>query len=189
MDSQSRNAERLRQDALTKAKPAIRKDDAVRAIYEQLCTAAGMQRGEESLALYVQADRQYTAEKRATRHTTLPLERDEQRTVTRWLKAHGIRFNANLEGVNKPFWARVASRNAGMRRGRPDLEITSPVPGRPEIRGVALELKRQKPAGRSPTPEQVDELEALRNDGWVAEVHYGAESAIRWLGQLYGVRP
>jgi hypothetical protein len=125
----------------------------------------------------------------AGKRTTLPLEREEQRRVMKWCREHGIRYSANLEGQKRDFLGQMQARASGMRRGRPDLEITSPVPGRPDIRGVFVEMKRQKPAGRPPTPEQVDEMEALRADGWAGEVHYGAESAIRWLAGLYGVRP
>jgi hypothetical protein len=129
------------------------------------------------------------AAKQATTGPTLPYEAEEQRTVLKWCRKVGLRAKANLEGQKRDFLGQVQAKASGMRRGRPDLEITSPVPGRPEIRGVAVEMKRQKPLGKKPTPEQVEELDALRNDGWAAEVHYGAESAIRWLSQLYGVRP
>jgi hypothetical protein len=126
------------------------------------------------------------AAKQVTRRTTLPLERDEQATLVRWLKAHGVRYNANLEGVNRHFAARSAALHAGMRRGRPDIEVLSVPPLRPDIRGVAIELKRRKGPGSSPrvSQEQVDRLAEYREEGWLAEVHYGADSAIRWLGQL-----
>ncbi len=127
--------------------------------------------------------------KARARRPQWPLEREEQATLVRWLKARGIRYNANLEGVARHFRARIAARHAGMRRGRPDIEITTPVPNRPEVRGIALELKRQKGSGARPSDWQLDRLEEYREDGWLAEVHYGADSAIRWLAGLYGVRP
>jgi hypothetical protein len=136
-----------------------------------------------------QAKAEMAAKPKRQKRTTLPYEREEQATLVKWLKSRGIDYNANLEGVARHFRARLAAKHAGMRRGRPDIEILTPVPGRPEIRGVAVEVKRQQGSGARPSEFQVERLEDYREAGWLAEVHYGAASAIRWLAGLYGVRP
>jgi hypothetical protein len=113
-----------------------------------------------------------------------PLEREEQRMLMRWLREQGIDFDANLEGAQRSWGQRIAARANGMKRGRPDIEITTPVPGRPDIRGVAIEFKRQKPYDSAVTDEQREKLAQLRRNGWVAEVCYGAEHAKVWLMSL-----
>lgn len=137
------------------------------------------------------------ATKQARRRTTLPqdertpvvpYEHEEQAELLRWCRKHRITYVVNLAGLNKSFEGRLAARRAGMRRGDPDVAITTPPPGRPAAR-VYVEMKRRKPLGKAPSPEQVERLDELRAQGDLAEVHYGAASAIRWLSGLYGVRP
>lgn len=79
----------------------------------------------------------------------------------------------------------------------PDVLIFTPPPGRPEAKGVALELKRacHKPKrppreGARPwapgcfAPEQRSWLEALERAGWVVLVAFGAVDALQQLGEI-----
>jgi hypothetical protein len=113
-----------------------------------------------------------------------PLEKDERKALQEWLDFAGLHYDCNIEGSNKDLWSRIAAKREGMKRGRPDFEIYSTVPGRPEIRGIAIELKRAKGAKSKVSDEQFDKLERLREDGWHATVCYGAMDAIRTLQML-----
>lgn len=117
-----------------------------------------------------------------------PTEEDEQRTLAQWLDLHGITWFhvPNQRGTRKRYemgilWA------LGVKAGVPDAMILDPPPRRPEVRGVAIELKRRK-GGRLSTHQQ-RWIQRLRELGWIAEVCEGADAAIDLLERLgYGKR-
>lgn len=74
-----------------------------------------------------------------------------------------------------------------LRKGYPDIIICTQPP-RLAHRGVMIELKRKTPRGRV-TPEQMAFLERARNEGWAAEVCFGAEDAIAFLHVCGWERP
>lgn len=114
-----------------------------------------------------------------------PLEKDERKVLRDWLNAHRIHFDENIEGSYKPdLWSRIAAKREGMKRGRPDFEIYTRAPGRPDIRGIAIELKRAKGAQSRVTEEQLKKQLRMRADGWHATVCYGAQDAVRELQML-----
>ena len=113
-----------------------------------------------------------------------PSEHAEAVALARWLTYRGICFaHAPNEGKRSPAVA-ARLKAEGMSPGVPDYLIFSPVPDRPEIRGVAVELKRQPPSYRGPTVTQRRWLTALTEHGWACHVARGAEDAIEWLQRL-----
>jgi hypothetical protein len=111
----------------------------------------------------------------------------EQKELVRWLREDvgGLFFwhtpnqlaaRSGREGsINK---------SMGVQAGVPDLVVTNPVPGRPEIRGVAIELKVE---GRKPSKAQRAVLETLRSHGWLCYVCQGADRAKRVLTAIFGL--
>ena len=70
----------------------------------------------------------------------------------------------------------------GVKRGVPDVLITSRPPSRPEARGVAIELKRR--SGGTVSPDQKRWLAQLEQDGWVVAVCRGSDEAVAFLASL-----
>ncbi len=70
----------------------------------------------------------------------------------------------------------------GVKAGVPDVIITSKVPSRPEVRGVAIELKKR--GGGRVSPDQKRWLEGLTQDGWVVAVCHGSDEAVAFLASL-----
>ncbi len=66
----------------------------------------------------------------------------------------------------------------GAKRGFPDYVLI--VKSGPFV-GCAVELKRPKPYGRKPTPEQATWLDHFERQGWQARVGYGADDALAIL--------
>lgn len=118
----------------------------------------------------------------------VPTEESEQRTLAQWLDLHGITWFhvPNERGTRKRYemgilWA------LGVKPGVPDVIILDRPPRRPDVRGVAIELKRRK-GGRLSTYQRWW-LDRLRELGWIAERCDGADDAIRLLESLgYGKR-
>lgn len=116
----------------------------------------------------------------------IPTEEDEQRTLAQWLDLHGITWFhvPNQRGTRKRYemgilWA------LGVKAGVPDVIILDPPPRRPEVRGVAIELKRR--IGGQLSANQRWWLSRLRELGWIAEAVNGASAAIELLESLgYG---
>lgn len=128
--------------------------------------------------------------KRFSSRRSVPLEKDEQRVVRDWLRANGVEHTVSLSGVRMDWKTRIRAMNAGMKKGDPDICITSlpllrPLP--PGARSVYIEMKRQKPFGEKPSQEQTVRINQLRRDGHLVNVCYGADEAIAWLVALgYG---
>lgn len=117
-----------------------------------------------------------------------PTEYREQCLFVDWLKAHGIAYAANLEGMYHGDPVRGAvMRRAGAKKGRPDIEIFTRCPKYPDARGVAVEMKSTRTGARA-TPEQLGWLAKLSECGWVTYVAQGGADAIEFAESLgYGV--
>jgi hypothetical protein len=132
-----------------------------------------------------------TRTKRKRDPRAAPTEREEQRTLVQWLRAHRIEHVAHLEGAYygksraQRYRTAAVMRQMGAQRGTPDIQIVTPAPSRPEARGVWIELKRR--TGGRVSPEQAATHERLRACGALVEVCCGADAAIAWLKGLgYG---
>jgi hypothetical protein len=117
-----------------------------------------------------------------------PREDVEQENLVLRLRVAGLHFHASLNGVRLP--AAEASRQArmGMKAGVSDLLITSRVPSRPEVRFLALEMKRADPSLSSWDPEQKLWAAEVEADGGIYLLAYGCQDALRQLRLLgFGV--
>lgn len=131
--------------------------------------------------------------------TQPPHERVEQSTLAKWLRAKQVLWlHPPNEGMRDPIQGRYL-RHLGMSPGAPDVLVLSmpaggwlvPTPavyvhGKEvtPVRGVAIELKRAKPAPSRVTPEQQAWLGNLDAQGWLVRVCYGAADAIQWLESI-----
>src|SRR5690606_12942447 len=101
-------------------------------------------------------------------------EAREQYELIQWMQKRGLTFfavpNSEVRGASEKERARRGARNTaqGVRAGIPDIIITSPVPGRPGVRCVGLELKREK--GGRVSDAQKRWHARLAADGWVVRV-------------------
>jgi hypothetical protein len=73
-------------------------------------------------------------------------------------------------------------RAAGLKSGCPDILLFSPAPNKPEARGVAIELKREK--GGRISEAQKEWIWRLNEAGWYATVCHGYDAAINELEEL-----
>lgn len=73
-------------------------------------------------------------------------------------------------------------RAMGLKSGVPDILILEPAPNKPDVRGVAIELKRRK--GGRLSENQTKWLESLRRRGFHAVVCKGYHAAIKELEEL-----
>lgn len=120
----------------------------------------------------------------------VPTEQDEHRTLAEWLDLHRlVWFHPPLGGYRRRVEAAIFH-GLGARAGVPDFLVFTVPPRRPDVRGVAIELKRR---GREREPNggvsdgQRLWLARLEQSGWLARVCYGAGEAIGWLESLgYG---
>ena len=122
--------------------------------------------------------------RRGSRTRAYPLESEEQQAVFGWARLNEKRFpdlawlthvpNGGLRNVV------VAARlkAEGTRKGFPDILLPTPRHG---FHALAIELKRQKGAKSSVSPEQRNWLAYLESQGWYAAVCYGAGEAIEKL--------
>ena len=113
-----------------------------------------------------------------------PSEHREQVALFRWLALRGI---VAAHPPNEGRRSRVGGarlKAAGLSRGLPDVLIFSPVPRHPAARGVAIEMKRRKPAQSRVTKAQREWLTTLKECGWISFVAYGAVDAIERLSEL-----
>jgi hypothetical protein len=112
-------------------------------------------------------------------------EHEEQAEVVRWLMAHKLVFVAIPNAAQRSFRTAAKLRSEGMQRGYPDLEVKTPPPGHPQVRGVAIEMKRFD--GGKLSVEQFEWLKRLEACGYMTHVAEGATAAICWLESLgYG---
>lgn len=125
----------------------------------------------------------------------LPSESQEQITVVRWfdlshrsLKGRLIAVpnGAHLAGSGKQRAMKMTRMKAeGLRPGFPDLFLPVPAHG---FHGLAIEMKRQK--GSTTSPEQIEWLEWLAEQGYMTALCKGAQAAIDtitgYLGEVNG---
>lgn len=124
------------------------------------------------------------------RSSGLKREWREQRELFRWLEEEAVLPNGEKLGAwhtPNELAARSGREGAqnkalGVKAGIPDVLISDRVPGKPEIRGVAIELKVE---GRKPSKAQRWWLEKLERDGWLTFVCQGAEEAKKVLRRLF----
>lgn len=128
-----------------------------------------------------------------------PLEEDDHAHLVSWLERE-VKLGTRLDlgacavdwfhppmgglrktGVSGRLWA------MGARSGPSDLLFFRPfeLDGVMWSGGLALELKRAKPARSSLTKKQRAFLEARRRDGWLAEVCYGSVEARALILRCY----
>ena len=72
----------------------------------------------------------------------------------------------------------------GAQKGFPDLVVYQTPPTARHKKGVAIELKRAKPAPSKVSPEQTWWLEQLDLNGFACRVCYGCDEAIEFLNEL-----
>jgi hypothetical protein len=107
----------------------------------------------------------------------IPTEYSEQCVVFDWLKyckleGANLAFSS-LNGVRLPIGLAVKAKKAGMKPGVPDIFV--PVP-RGIYHGLFVEMKREKNGRLS--PEQVDWIAELEQQGYKVVIAYGAKEAI-----------
>jgi hypothetical protein len=132
----------------------------------------------------------------------LGLERHEQKAVAQYMNYKGLfwchvpnegnRASKSLIAKHGPERAQIIgqtmAKSLGLNEGMPDNLIFS-IPWefyRNEgwmPRGVAFELKRKDKSAK-PTQAQLERLEQLRQEQWLAEWFNGADDAIKWLQGL-----
>jgi hypothetical protein len=113
----------------------------------------------------------------------VPFESEEQMALAEYLDLRGFCwFHPANESDAKPQY-RHKQRLLGLKPGVPDVIILDKVPEMPEIRGVAIELKRTR--GSRSSDEQVNWAGRLRARGWLVFVCKGAGAAIKVVDALW----
>lgn len=116
-------------------------------------------------------------------HERLPTESDEQKIVVEYLKARGMMFSHVPNGAKRGFRTASWLKSLGLTKGMPDILIFDRVPKNPDVRGVAIEMKRRK--GGVISIEQNSIMERLRECGWLCQVAHGANEAIFWIDSIW----
>lgn len=143
-------------------------------------------RGWTERQIQAREDRAKRKQQRST-HQQEPSEYQEQLDLVRWMRQRGLVFChvPNQGGRGNDYARRGAMLRAmGLRAGMPDLLVFSRVPGRDDIRGIGIELKRR--SNGSVSPQQVERHMELTDCGWLVFVSRGADYAIERLTALYG---
>lgn len=114
----------------------------------------------------------------------VPLERQEQAAIAKWLDlalgSMGWCHVPNGGSRHRVEAARLTGQ--GVKAGVPDLLIFRRPPFRPEVRGVAIELKRRR--GGRVSDEQRAWLTELAAEGWLAMTAHGWDEARAFLESL-----
>ena len=113
-----------------------------------------------------------------------PLEEVEQIRLSAWLRKRGIRHTASANGAKRTVQAGRKLKMMGMSPGFPDLTIPIRSGG---FGGLFIEMKREN-TGR-PTPEQVEWIAFLREQGYWADFAYGFEQAKNIVIQYLALTP
>lgn len=119
---------------------------------------------------------------RQSAYKQIPNEYQEMVLLAEYLDLLGLLwFHPVNEG--KRSWGAIAMlKKTGMRAGVPDALILSRVPGFPEIRGVAIELKRSDGGVLSEAQDRF--LERLDKEGWLTCVAHGFDDAKGFLKRI-----
>jgi hypothetical protein len=111
------------------------------------------------------------------------LERHEQKVLAQYLDLKGLLWchvpNEGKRGVI----AGVELKRQGLKAGVPDVLIFDRPPKRPDVRGVAIELKRMSKRA-VPTAQQIGWMEELNRREWTCRWCCGANDAINWLHEM-----
>ena len=112
----------------------------------------------------------------AKKKSDIPLEKDEQKRLCKWLKENKIGHWANGLGVKLDYDVKYMAslRSQGYYKGIADMTILLP-----KGRAMFLELKRVK--GGVVSEEQKKWIEYLQSLDYPARVCYGADEAIEWI--------
>lgn len=102
--------------------------------------------------------------------------------LARWLRARKLVFLHVPNEGRRTHYVAARLKAEGLQAGAPDYLIFSATDDAP--RGAAVELKRQKPDFRPPTPLQKGWLERLEALGVRTVVGAGAADAISQLQEL-----
>lgn len=106
------------------------------------------------------------------------MESDEQAAIFQWRDLNLNKYpelhllEGSMNGVKLPIGLAVKAKAAGMRKGKPDIEL--PV-SRGRYHGLFIELKFGR---NSPTREQVEYMGRLGDEGNLCVVCYGAKAAV-----------
>ncbi len=112
------------------------------------------------------------------------LESDVQVPIVRELTRRGLRFCHVPNGGFRNILTAIGLRAAGVRSGVPDILIFDRVPTRPDVRGIALEVKRAR--GGKVSDNQREWLEVLTGLGWECRVVY-SDADVRLLLDRLGL--
>ncbi len=115
----------------------------------------------------------------AKKKTDIPLEKEEQQKLCKWLKANKIGHWANGLGIKLDYDVKYMAslRSQGWYRGVPDMTILLP-----KGKAIFLELKRVK--GGVVSDEQKKWIKYLQSLDYPAKVCYGADEAIEFVKSL-----
>jgi len=116
-----------------------------------------------------------------------PLEKHEQVALAAWLDFHGVVWTHVPNGGSRDRREASNLKRQGVRAGIPDVLVFSHAPLRPDARGVAIELKRER-GGRT-SAEQRAWLDRMTGLGWVTYIAHGSRDAIRFLESVGFGRP
>lgn len=113
---------------------------------------------------------------KANKISDVPLEKEEQQRLCKWLKENKIGHWANGLGVKLDYDARYMAslRSQGWYGGIPDMTILLP-----KGKVIFIELKRQK--GGRVSEKQKKWIEYLNNNGYPAKVCNGCDEAIKFI--------
>lgn len=106
----------------------------------------------------------------------VPLEKEEQQKLVKWLKANKIKHWANGLGVKLDYDVKYMAslRSQGHYKGIADMTVLLP-----KGRAIFIEMKRIK--GGVVSPEQKKWIKDLQDLGYPAKVCYGADEAIEFV--------
>jgi hypothetical protein len=100
-----------------------------------------------------------------------------------WLNV--VWFHCPNEG-RRDIRTAVNLKRMGLKAGVPDILILHRVPGNPNIRGIAIEMKREK--GGVVSLAQAQFMAKLNEQGWATHVAKGFEDAVAFLRRIGLVR-
>lgn len=113
-----------------------------------------------------------------------PSEEQEQLRLVTKLKRANLLFMHAPMGGGRGIVSAARMKRMGARKGFPDLVVYQTPPGARNKKGVAIELKRARPAPSKVSPEQTWWLEQLDLNGFACRVCYGCDEAIEFLNEL-----
>lgn len=108
-------------------------------------------------------------------------EHDIQVALTRYLEAHkeSPLFSATVGGVRLAMHTAKKMKQAGYKKGIPDLLIFEP---RGMYTGLAIEVKTK--TGR-PSSHQKEWIKRLNSNGWRAEICYGLAECLAVIDEYF----